>query len=151
MTTKKYLYTERAHYMCPNMHFGIIANIGKEFDEGRLIESIEALKAAHPLLASLISEEEGTGKIFYDKQDDLEIPVVQGTDWQTDFDKVSKAGWNVQKDALLKVFFYPSTDSFKILFVAHIDANGRIRAVLFGEYNPRAFRRNTDRKYKRSS
>lgn len=135
MTTKKYLYTERAHYMCPNMHFGIIANIGKEFDEERLIESIEALKAAHPLLASLISEEEGTGKIFYEKQDDLEIPVVKGTDWQTDFDKVSKAGWNVQKDALLKVFFYPSTDSFKILFVAHhLLCDGRGLLMLTEEF-----------------
>ena len=135
MTTKKYLYTERAHYMCPNMHFGIIANIGKEFDEERLIESIEALKAAHPLLASLISEEEGTGKIFYEKQDDLEIPVVKGTDWQTDFDKVSKAGWNVQKDALLKVFFYPSPDSFKILFVAHhLLCDGRGLLMLTEEF-----------------
>ena len=52
MTTKKYLFTERAHYMCPNMHFGIIANIGKEFDEERLSESIKALKAAHPTCIS---------------------------------------------------------------------------------------------------
>ena len=78
MTTKKYLYTERAHYMCPNMHFGIIANIGKEFDEERLIESIEALKAAHPLLASLISEEEGTRKIFYEKQERSKRRFAQG-------------------------------------------------------------------------
>ena len=135
MTTKKYLYTERAHYMCPNMHFGIIANIGKEFDENRLSESIEALKAAHPLLVSLITEEKDTGKIFYDKQDDPVIPVVKGTDWQTDFDNVSKAGWNVQKDALLKVFFYPSTDSFKILFVAHhLLCDGRGLLMLTEEF-----------------
>ena len=135
MTTKKYLYTERAHYMCPNMHFGIIANIGKEFDENRLRESIEALKAAHPLLVSLITEEKDTGKIFYDKQDDPVIPVVKGTDWQTDFDNVSKAGWNVQKDALLKVFFYPSTDSFKILFVAHhLLCDGRGLLMLTEEF-----------------
>ena len=119
MTTKKYLYTERAHYMCPNMHFGIIADIKKEFNEERLKESIEVLKTAHPLLVSLISEEKDTGKIFYEKQDNLEIPVNKGTDWQTDFDNVSKLGWNVQKEAFLKVFVYPSTDSFKVLFVAH--------------------------------
>ena len=119
MTTKKYLYTERAHYMCPNMHFGIIADIRKEFKEERLKESIEVLKTAHPLLVSLISEEKDTGKIFYEKQDNLEIPVNKGTDWQTDFDNVSKLGWNVQKEAFLKVFVYPSTDSFKVLFVAH--------------------------------
>ena len=104
---KKYLYTERAHYMCPNMHFGIIADIRKEFDNEHLKESIEVLKAAHPLLVSLISEEKDTGRIFYEKQDNLEIPVAIGTDWQTDYDNVSKAGWNVQKEALLKVFVYP--------------------------------------------
>ena len=119
MTTKKYLYTERAHYMCPNMHFGIIADIKKEFNEERLKESIEVLKNAHPLLVSLISEEKDTGKIFYEKRDNLEIPVNKGIDWQTDFDSVSKLGWNVQKEAFLKVFVYPSTDSFKVLFVAH--------------------------------
>lgn len=135
MTTKKYLYTERAHYMCPNMHFGIIANIGKVFDENRLSESIEALKAAHPLLVSLITEEKDTGKIFYDKQDDPVIPVVKGTNWQTDFDNVSKAGWNVQKDALLKVFVYPSADSFKILFVAHhLLCDGRGLLMLTEEF-----------------
>jgi hypothetical protein len=28
MPGRKYLYTERAHYMSPNMHFGIMAEIG---------------------------------------------------------------------------------------------------------------------------
>ncbi|MBQ1734765.1 MAG: hypothetical protein II038_07780 [Lachnospiraceae bacterium] len=138
MTTKKYLFTERAHYMCPNMHFGIIANIGKEFDEERLSESIKALKAAHPLLVSLISEEKDTGRIFYEKKDNLVIPVVKGTDWQTDFDNISKAGWNVQKDALLKVFVYPSADSFKILFVAHhLLCDGRGLLMLTEEFAKR--------------
>ena len=26
MANRKYLYTERAHYMCPNMHFGKAEN-----------------------------------------------------------------------------------------------------------------------------
>lgn len=138
MTTKKYLFTERAHYMCPNMYFGIIANIGKEFDEERLSESIKALKAAHPLLVSLISEEKDTGRIFYEKKDNLVIPVVKGTDWQTDFDNISKAGWNVQKEALLKVFVYPSADSFKILFVAHhLLCDGRGLLMLTEEFAKR--------------
>ena len=118
--------------------FRIIANIGKEFDEERLSESIKALKAAHPLLVSLISEEKDTGRIFYEKKDNLVIPVVKGTDWQTDFDNISKAGWNVQKDALLKVFVYPSADSFKILFVAHhLLCDGRGLLMLTEEFAKR--------------
>ena len=50
MADKKYLYTERAHYMCPHMHFGILAEIGAEFEASRIIESIGVLKAAHPLI-----------------------------------------------------------------------------------------------------
>lgn len=135
MTTKKYLYTERAHYMCPNMHFGIIADIGKEFNEERLNESIEVLKTAHPLLVSLISEEKDTGKIFYEKKSDLEIPVIKGTDWQSDFDNISKVGWNVHKEALLKVFVYPSTESFKVLFVAHhLLCDGRGLLMIMEEF-----------------
>ena len=132
---KKYLYTERAHYMCPNMHFGILADISKVFDEERLRESIEALKTAHPLLVSLISEEKDTGKIFYDKKNDLKIPVSIGTDWQTDYDNVSKVGWNVQKEALLKVFVYPLADRFKALFVAHhLLCDGRGLLMLMEEF-----------------
>ena len=132
MSTKKYINTERAHYMCPNMHFGIIADIRKEFNEELLKESIKALKDAHPLLMSLISEEKETGKIFYDKKDDIDIPTEVGSDWKSDYDKVSKAGWNVQKEALLKVFVYPLNDSFKILFIAHhllCDGRGLLQLV----------------------
>ncbi|MCR5720268.1 MAG: hypothetical protein K6F84_06850 [Lachnospiraceae bacterium] len=135
MTTKKYLYSERAHYMCPNMHFGIIADISKELNKERLNQSIEVLKNAHPLLVCLISEEKNTGMIFYEKQDNLEIPVIEGTDWNTDFNSVSKSGWNVQKEALIKVFVYPSTDSFKILFVAHhLLCDGRGLLMLMEEF-----------------
>ena len=57
---KKYLYTERAHYMCPNMHFGIMAEIGKELDTGKITKTIAVLKSAHSLMRSLIAEEEGS-------------------------------------------------------------------------------------------
>ena len=63
MTDRKYLYTERAHYMCPNMHFGIMADIEAVFDSNRIIESIGILKSAHPLMRSLISEELGSTKV----------------------------------------------------------------------------------------
>lgn len=132
MATKKYIYSERAHYMCPNMHFGIIADIQKTYKKELLKESIEALKQSHPLLSSLITEEKGTGKIFYDKQDNLDIPIEVGSDWQSDYDKVSKAGWNVQKEALLKIFVYPLADSFKILFITHhllCDGRGLLQLV----------------------
>lgn len=122
MAEKKYLYTERAHYMCPNMHFGIVAEIRAEFDVNRIIESIDVLKSAHPLMRSLIAEEQGNARIYYEEQSQLEIPVTikkANDDWQTDYEAVSSAGWNVQKEALLKVFAYPSESGTRVLFITH--------------------------------
>ncbi len=135
MSDRKYLYTERAHYMCPNMHFGIVAEIEAEFDENRIIESIDVLKSAHPLMRSLIAEEQGSSGVYYEEQSELEIPVTikKGNDnWQTDYEAVSSAGWNVQKEALLKVFAYPSEIGTRILFIAHhllCDGRGLLHLV----------------------
>ncbi|WP_027206324.1 condensation domain-containing protein [Butyrivibrio fibrisolvens] len=135
MAEKKYLYTERAHYMCPNMHFGIVAEIGAEFDANRIIESIGVLKSAHPLMRSLIAEEQGSARIYYEEQSQLEIPVTikkANDDWQTDYEAVSSTGWNVQKEALLKVFAYPSESGTRVLFITHhllCDGRGLLQLV----------------------
>lgn len=141
MSDRKYLHTERAHYMCPNMHFGIVAEIVAEFDVNRIIESIDVLKSAHPLMRSLIAEEQGSSGIYYEEQSELEIPVmIKNTDdnWQIDYEAVSSSGWNVQKDALLKVFAYPSGSGTRVLFITHhllCDGRGLLQlAQEFADY-----------------
>ncbi len=62
-SVKNYVYTERAHLMCPNMHFGIMAKIESNYDEGKLRQSIDALQKAHPFLQCLIAEETDAGKV----------------------------------------------------------------------------------------
>jgi len=141
MSDRKYLHTERAHYMCPNMHFGIVAEIVAEFDVNRIIESIDVLKSVHPLMRSLIAEEQGSSGIYYEEQSELEIPVmIKNTDdnWQIDYEAVSSSGWNVQKDALLKVFAYPSGSGTRVLFITHhllCDGRGLLQlAQEFADY-----------------
>ena len=135
MADRKYLYTERAHYMCPNMHFGIMAEIGTEFDADGIFRSIDVLRSAHPLMRSLIAEEQGSSGIYYEEHPELEIPVTlreANEDWQTDYDSVSSAGWNVQKEALLKVFAYPSGSGTRVLFITHhllCDGRGLLQLV----------------------
>ena len=135
MADRKYLYTERAHYMCPNMHFGIMAEIGTEFDADGIFRSIDVLRSAHPLMRSLIVEEQGSSGIYYEEHPELEIPVTlreADEDWQTDYDSVSSAGWNVQKEALLKVFAYPSGSGTRVLFITHhllCDGRGLLQLV----------------------
>ena len=154
MPGRKYLYTERAHYMCPNMHFGIMAEIGTEFDADGIFRSIDVLRSAHPLMRSLIAEEQGSSGIYYEEHPELEIPVTlreADEDWQTDYDSVSSAGWNVQKEALLKVFAYPSGSGTRVLFITHhllCDGRGLLQLVkeFADHYSNGAIPRSVDEK-----
>lgn len=119
---RNYVFTERAHFMCPNMHFGIMAKIESNYDEERLLQSIDILQKAHPFLQSLIAEETDTGRIYYQTQDYLNIPVMikeKDTLWQQDYEEISAQGWNVRKECLLKIVVYPKGSTFQILFIAH--------------------------------
>ena len=121
-SVKNYLYTERAHFMCPNMHFGIMAQIKSKYVEGQVRQSIDVLQKAHPFLQSCIAEETDTGRLYYQMQDYLSIPVMVKTDinlWQKDYDEISLRGWNVKKECLLKVLVYPKGNEFQILLIAH--------------------------------
>ncbi len=121
-TDRNYVYTERAHFMCPNMHFGIMAKVKSNYDEEQLIQSIGILQKAHPFLQSLIAEEMDTGRFYYHIQDYLKIPVMVKEEvalWQQDYEEISVQGWNVKKECLLKILVYPKENEFRILFIAH--------------------------------
>lgn len=82
---KNYVYTERAHLMCPNLHFGIMAQIKKKYDIEQVRQSADILQKAHPFLQSLLAEEADTGRLYYQMQDNLSIPVTEKADvnlWQ---------------------------------------------------------------------
>lgn len=140
--------------MCPNMHFGIMAEIGTEFDADGIFRSIDVLRSAHPLMRSLIAEEQGSSGIYYEEHPELEIPVTlreADEDWQTDYDSVSSAGWNVQKEALLKVFAYPSGSGTRVLFITHhllCDGRGLLQLVkeFADHYSNGAIPRSVDEK-----
>lgn len=121
-SVKNYVYTERAHFMCPNMHFGIMAWVKSRYDEEQVRQSIIVLQKAHPFLQSLIAEETDTGRLYYRVQEDLEIPVMEKAEidlWQQDYEELSACGWNVKRECLLKILAYPGEKDFQILFIAH--------------------------------
>lgn len=132
---KNYVYTERAHFMCPNMHFGIMAKIESNYDEEQLRQSIDILQKAHPFLQSLIAEEADTGRFYYQIQDCLDIAVMVKEEvalWQQDYEELSVQGWNVKKECLLKIVVYPKEKEFQILFIAHhllCDGRGLLQLV----------------------
>ena len=73
---RQYLITERAHFMCPNMHFGIVMEIEKEYDKANVEATINRMADAHPFLKSLIACETGTDKLYYKVTQTSQISVT---------------------------------------------------------------------------
>ena len=116
--------------MCPNMHFGIIMEVEKEYDKVSVQETLNRMAEAHPFLKSLIAYEDGTDKLYYKITDCSQISSVIKEDitllW-SDYEKVSQQDWNVFENGLLKVYIYPQTQGMTLLFIAHhllVDGRG---------------------------
>ena len=134
-SARNYIFTERAHYMCPNMIFGIMATIERKYDIEKIKDGISALQNAHPFLRSLIEAEDSSDRLCYTLKEGLDIPVTVMSDpdnWSKDYEDISLNGWNVHEESLLKVIVYPQDDSFKILFISHhllCDGRGLLQLI----------------------
>ena len=133
---KNYICTERAHYMCPNMCFGIKARIRAGYDAEKVRCSVSSLSKAHPFLRSLIAVETETGKLYYQEMNTLDIPIIEKTEeglWQRDYDLLVQSGWNAGCESLLKLLIYPGGKQFDVLFTAHhllCDGRGLLQLVI---------------------
>ena len=72
----EYLFTERAHLVCPNMCFAIAASLGKSFDKDRIEESVARLAEAHPFLRARVGFENPTNSYFYDVKEFSQVEVI---------------------------------------------------------------------------
>ena len=116
--------------MCPNMHFGMLMEIEKEYDKVLLEATLDRMADAHPFLRSLISYEDGTDKLYYNVTDTSQIQFAVKEDiatlW-TDYKEISKRDWNVFENGMLKVYVYPGQKEMTLLFIAHhllVDGRG---------------------------
>ncbi|MDD3335569.1 MAG: condensation domain-containing protein [Eubacteriales bacterium] len=118
---RQYVRSERAHLMCPQMHFGIFCTISLRYDEQKLLQTLDTLAEAHPFLKCLIADDEN-GSPFYSVQAQSQIRLNVSKSPQRmseDYQALSTMGWNVYTDGLLQVIVYPGDDGFDILWVAH--------------------------------
>ncbi len=127
---KQYVVSERAHFMCPNMHFGLLMEIEKEYSKEHLDATLSRMAEAHPFLKSLIAYEDGTNQLYYQITDSSQISVVVKDDldgmW-SDYRQISESEWNVFENGLLKIYIYPRGQEMTLLFVAHhllVDGRG---------------------------
>lgn len=37
---RQYLVTERAHFMCPNMHFGILVELKEKYNKQKVLDTL---------------------------------------------------------------------------------------------------------------
>ncbi|WP_312648152.1 hypothetical protein [Aminipila sp.] len=114
--------SERAHFMCPNMHFSILVQMNEKYNMGKVCCSLDLLAAAHPFLRSVIACDTDKTRLYYAVSDQSQIEVCEmdspSTIWN-DYGEIGKNDWNVFENGLLKVFLYPDEESFQMLFVAH--------------------------------
>ena len=135
---KQYLATERAHFMCPNMHFGILTEIDKAYHRQEVEATLARMADAHPFLKSLIAYEDGSDRLFYKLTDNSQITLSVKEDisnlWQ-DYEQLSARDWNVFENGMLKVFLYPREQGMTVLFAAHhLLTDGRGLAELVREF-----------------
>ena len=107
--------------MCPNMHFGILFSINKEYDRTNVRNVLNLLSEAHPFLKCLIANDK-RGNPYYKFQTQLELEFIEMNSLQSlrdDYRKISEGGWDVYSEGLLRVFTYPRQNGFEMLFTAH--------------------------------
>ena len=135
---KQYIRSERAHVMCPNMHFAILADIKAEFKIGKIKTCLDLMAQAHPFLRSIISCEKDSTKLYYKIEDKSRIDIMEResvhTIWK-DYHSIALSEWNVFQNGLLKVFLYPIEKEMKVLFIAHhLLGDGRCLLEIVNEF-----------------
>lgn len=131
----QYLFTERAHLMCPHMCFGIVAAVKYPYDEGRIRDAISLLSAAHPFLNALLGYEEGSNAYFYRVTDqskvalslkNREISGIGSAEILEEYEGLTGRDWNLSEEGMLKIAAWRMGESTCFLLAFHhLLADGR--------------------------
>lgn len=103
---RQYLMTERAHFMCPNMHFGMIAEIRKNYEKVKVEAVLDRMAEAHPFLKAIIDYEDGTDKLYYKVTEHSQINLMireKTSELWEDYKEISKSDWKVFMTCLREV------------------------------------------------
>lgn len=131
----EYIFTERAHLMCPNMNFGIAEVISKAFDADRIKEVILKLADAHPFLRALLGYQEESNAFYYDITDNCkadiliaeeEVSEIDDPKVMAEYERLVSYDWNLFEECMLKATAWKMRDKTCILLVFHhLLADGR--------------------------
>ena len=140
----EYLFTERAHLMCPNMCFGMAAVVNASYDENLIKTASDKLSAAHPFLNALLGYEEDTNRYFYNVGEKSQIKIslpggeisgISAPEIFTEYQRLTAHDWNLFAEGMLKVTAWKTGDKTCFLFVFHhLLADGRGALELVREF-----------------
>ena len=131
----QYLFTERAHLMCPRMCFGIVIAVGRAYDEPRFRACMDQLSNAHPFLKALLGWDQEKNAYFYDvtNQSQAELLLHDRAIGNTDapeimeqYRRLTDRDWNLFEEGMLKIAAWRMGESTCFLLVFHhLLADGR--------------------------
>lgn len=140
---RQYLFTERAHLMCPDMTFGIAAAVGARFDEAKVRETAEKLSWAHPFLRAVIGHEMENNAYFYDVGDtskveviikDEDISGIDAPDIIAEYERLTARDIDITREGLLKISAWKTGEGTCFLLTFHhLLADGRGALMLAEE------------------
>lgn len=159
---RQYVFTERAHLMCPDMFFGISEKILAPFDREKVFGAFNKLAEAHPFLKAVIGYEKESNRFFYDITDSLKAEIIFCDDTYknispgkiTDITKsyysqtvsddevildayktLTSRDWDIRSEGMLKAIVWRAAEKTRVLFVFHhLLADGRAALSLATEF-----------------
>ena len=131
----QYLFTERAHLMCPHMCFGIALSVLRPFDESRIRDTVAQLAAAHPFLNALLGYEEERNAYGYLVTDraraellckEEEIRDIDSPGVMEEYRALTGREWDLMEEGMLKIAAWRMGEGTGFLLVFHhLLADGR--------------------------
>ena len=119
---RQYIRSERAHFMCPNMHFGIKMELSCALIPQKLRNTVQKIAEVRPFLRCVLALE-GDMDVLYYKDTGVSLTQVfafsdEATLWN-DYKKIAETDWDVFSEGLLKLYVYPRAEGMTLLFIAH--------------------------------
>ncbi len=132
---RQYLFTERAHLMCPGMCFGVAGLIPVPYDAGQIRRAIDLLAAAHPFLQAVMEAESATDRWAYRVTDrcrvewteaEITSPTLDAPEVLALYDRLVRRDWDLTSEGMLKLVTWRAADRLGVLMVFHhLLADGR--------------------------
>lgn len=133
--SKQYLYTERAHLMCPNMYFGIAEVINRPYESVKLQDIFKKLIISHPFLRALLGYEKETNQYYYDITEDSKVEIIckdtevssiNDSNLFSEYKQLTSRDWDLMHEGMLKIVCWKMKEQTCVLFVFHhLLADGR--------------------------